>query len=194
MTGNIIKTPVWWGVPEQHPVEANLIRAAATWANDVHFSLAGIKHNTSQIFFWTIIACTAVIGILLLYQLQVMVRTLNNLYYQLCDLNDHQANFKELWSREQREMKAQIESYERERQERVRAVMESRTQVGLGTGRERERRRQHQTPAARAAMVDRVASMVNQRLDPDWPPRPTTQRQAPNVGEFEPEYGSEEDQ
>ncbi|KAH6654168.1 hypothetical protein BKA67DRAFT_564334 [Truncatella angustata] len=79
-----------------------LIHAAATWANEMHRSLSGIRENTSRYLFWTFLFCMIITSLLLLH-------TLNSLWYQLAELNTHQSTYKQMWIEEREEMAAHIE-------------------------------------------------------------------------------------
>ncbi|KAI1848503.1 hypothetical protein JX266_005809 [Neoarthrinium moseri] len=97
--------PLW---PESsHNVEplasevGEVVKAAAAWANEMQHRLTGIHYNTSQFFFWTMFASIATLGL-------IMLRTLNSLFYQLQELNAHQATYKDMWVEERQGWHQQI--------------------------------------------------------------------------------------
>ncbi|KAI4596732.1 hypothetical protein KJ359_005074 [Pestalotiopsis sp. 9143b] len=114
---------IWPLAPEvtnEHVNEASaatneVIRAATSWANEVHLSLSGIRgnlsgirENTSRYLFWTILVCIIITSVLLLH-------TLNSLWYQLSELNMHQSTYKDMWIEERSEMVQQLKHEEESR-------------------------------------------------------------------------------
>ncbi|KAF2998736.1 hypothetical protein E8E14_002208 [Neopestalotiopsis sp. 37M] len=96
-------------VTNEHVNEASeVIRAATSWANEVHLNLSSIRENTSRYLFWTILVCIIITSVLLLH-------TLNSLWYQLSELNEHQSTYKQMWVDERTEMAQQLKHDEETR-------------------------------------------------------------------------------
>ncbi|KAK7935209.1 hypothetical protein PG985_000704 [Apiospora marii] len=97
---DLIKDPQQLQEQTQH-----LVTAATTWAAEMHNTLAGIKGNTNQVFFWSMFAGLGVAVTATLW-------TLNRLHEQLRELNHHQIVYREMWLDERDHMHNQMRETE----------------------------------------------------------------------------------
>ncbi|KAK7967470.1 uncharacterized protein PG986_001747 [Apiospora aurea] len=87
----------------------HIVTAATSWAAEMHNTLAGIRGNTSQVFFWSMFAGLGVAVAATLW-------TLNRLHDELKELNHHQIVYREMWLDERDQMHRQME-YDEERKD-----------------------------------------------------------------------------
>ncbi|KAK7953399.1 hypothetical protein PG988_014093 [Apiospora saccharicola] len=106
----------------------HILTATTSWAAEIQSTLAGIKGNTSQVFFWSMFAGLGVAATVTLW-------TLNRLHDQLKELNYHQVVYRDMWIDERNLMHRQIRATEDFQYEELQKTQQ---QWGLGEKNKRE--------------------------------------------------------